>query len=97
MVVNSWLVVTETSYSPVLRMKTLTLLLAILLTGCLASPSPAERLKVKYKIRTGSGGVEKQKVNHPVSMGVYVFYQEILIMPRSLGGESFFCLGPGPK
>ena len=26
-----------------------------------------------------------------------IFYQEILIMPRSLGGESLFCLGPGPK
>ena len=31
-------------------------------------------------------------------MGVYcIFCQEILIMPRSLGGESLFCLGPWPK
>ena len=26
-----------------------------------------------------------------------IFFQEILIFPRSLGGESLFCLGPGQK
>merc|ERR1711997_1137212 len=47
-------------------MKTLTILLTILLTGILASPSPKERLKVKYKIRTGSHGTEKQKINEEI-------------------------------
>ena len=26
-----------------------------------------------------------------------IFYQEILILPRSLGGKPLSCLGPGPK
>ena len=44
----------------------LLLTLSILLAGLEASPSPKERLKVKYKIRTGNNGdVEKQKVINP--------------------------------
>merc|ERR1712060_671667 len=57
----------SSSRFPVLRMNSsLLLALTLLLSGCLASPSPKERLKVKYKIRTGSHGVEKQKINEEI-------------------------------
>merc|ERR1711902_33407 len=59
---------TQTSSSSVVTMNTLLLLsLIILLTGSQASPSPKERLKVKYKIRTGTNGdVEKQKITEEI-------------------------------
>ena len=58
------------------------------------SPRPSTRDLVLRRHIQQSIGANTRTFTHGHGC---IFYHEILIMPRSLGGESLFCLGPGPK